>query len=481
MAIYRGKHPKKKRPRPDYGPRHPKGAHATVDRTNGVNVTAGYRYYATRNSGQITVTGFNTSVSRTEGFVGVSLPRYKSLIKSVLPATTPMTANTFILKSKALASRFIRSPKAPTNNPDALREGYYIGAYDSTYGLSSTPSTPPAFSGAAYDTAYNSAVSRLYSELRLFESRSNVGEDLGEISQTVNLLRKPLAGIQDLMRYAVTNHSSLLKRAKWNNTKQIAKGLGSVVTEYQFGIKPLIATCAEAFVSLQNRDRIFYYYPFEVYGKGETFVAAVPSHGGVGAVEYWVEKTDRSKFKVKFKGVWSAESPVDKYTLNQSLGLTWAEFIPTLYNLIPYSFLLDYVVNLNQFVETLAVPWGGVRWCNMTERSEKEVLINYPRPYANPLSDFICASFTPGFIRTSVVGVRRSDHSNSMPFPNLQVKRPSVGHLANTAALLAANLPVIGRLTRKLLGDSQTKSLDRHFSDINRDYKLRVPYPKFTF
>lgn len=452
-----------------------------ISYTNGVNVYAWRRDYATRNNGQVSYLGDWVSASRTNSKIGVQNPLYRAKIKSVLPATTPFTANRFVIKSKAMASRFVRSPSAATNNPVALREEFVTGTYDSAASVELTPTTPPTFSGGTYDTAYNQAVSRLYSKLREFESRANVGEDLGEISQTVKLLRKPLAGIQNLLRYSLSNHVSLLKRARWNNTKQIAKGLGSVVTEYQFGIEPLINTCASAFVSLQNRDRLFNFYPFRVSGKAFDYSSAVPKRGGIGAVEFWVERSDRTKYKVVFKGVLSAESLLDKYSLNQSLGLTWGEFIPTLYNLIPYSFLLDYVVNLNQFVETLAVPWGSVRWCNMTERSEKEVFINFPRPKANPLSDFICATYNSGYLRASCVGVRRSDHSSSMPFPVLQVKRPSTRHLANTAALLAANLPVIGRLTRKLLGDPQTKSLDRHFSDINRDYKLRVPYPKFTF
>lgn len=479
MKDYRRKKPRIIWPRQNRGPHGKRNPTGEYDHTNGVRVSAILRYFRTLNDGTSQLTTQSGSVSRTRGRVGVSLPQHAALIKSVLPATTPFTANDFIIKSKAYESKWIR--KVPSTNPLAVATAHASGTFNAIYGLSFTPSTPPAFSGTAYTTAYNLAVSRLYSSLREIQSHANVGEDLGEISQTIKLLGKPMAGMQNLMRYTLSNHLSLLKRARWNNTKQIAKGLADVTLEYRFGIEPLISTFAKAYVALENRDRIANFIPFGASGKGESYSFTTPVHSALGADEIWINKITANKFKVRFKGMYSAESEIDKYALNQSLGLTWRESIPTLYNLIPYSFLLDYVINLNQFIETLAVPWGNVRWCNMTERSEQEVRIEYPAAYNNPLSDMACSWFTPGYIRTSVVGVRRSDHSSSIPFPMLQVKRPNRRQLVNTAALLAANLPVIGRLTKKLLGDKQTKDLDRHFSDINRDYKLRVPYPKFTF
>jgi hypothetical protein len=308
-----------------------------------------------------------------------------------------------------------------------------------------------------------------------------VGEDLGEISQTINLLKKPFSGIQDLLAYASGNHIALLKKARWNNLKQTARGLGSLVTEYQFGIKPLSDSLASAYVSLQNRDRLYHFAPFKASGIGISYSLGKPVADGVGASRVATSLEQSTRYKVAFKGMFSAEAAVDKYSLCQSLGLTWGEFVPTLYNLIPYSFLLDYVVNLNQFISTLAVPWGGVRWCNMTERSESQAIIRFCDSPFNVNDIYDTALFSPGYLSHTMVSVRRSDHSSSMPFPQLAVKTPSVGHLANTAALLAANLPVIGRLTRGLLSSPKTKGLDRHFNDVSRDYRLRVPYPKFTF
>jgi hypothetical protein len=445
--------------------------------TLGVNIRIPRRIIQTLRNGTVISTTASNSASRTKGFVGVQLPTHKSLIKQVLPATTPMSANDFIVKSKSyhVSTAYTGSSTNPLDVVAEVIEGVRGNGYGSSY----IPSTPPAFSGSTYNTAYNKAVSRLYDQLREFESRASVGEDLGEITQTVRQLRKPIAGIQNLLRYSIGNHVALLKKARWNNTKAIARGLGQTVVEYRYGIQPLINTIADVTVSLGNRDKSFFFYPFRAVGKASAVTEDKASNEIWGVGGSAIKMSTHTDYKVVFKGVYSAESDHDQYSYSQSLGLTWGEFIPTLYNLIPYSFLLDYVINLNEFVNVMAVPWGKVRWCNMTERATTMNSQEFWKGVCQP--SYSVVSFAPGYINTSVTGVRRSDRSSSVPLPNLQVKRPNSRQLSNVAALLASNLPVVGNLTRLLLKNKRTKDLDRHFTDINRDYKLRVPYPKFTY
>jgi hypothetical protein len=445
--------------------------------TRGMNIRLFTRQNQTLLNGTSVALGTSQTASRTQSFTGVQLPAHKALIKDVRPASTPMTSTRFTVKSKSSRVQTVRVVE--TTMPTAIIAETVVTNRSSTYAVTGIPTTPPAFSGSSYNTAYNKAVSKLYDQIRNFESHANVGEDLGEISQTVRLLGKPLSGIQNLLAYSIRNHLSLLKKARWNNLKQIARGLGSTVVEYRYGIEPLINTLAEATVSLQNRDRLAFYSPFRAVGRDTTETLQPQAEDVYGTARIFWSSTIYQEHKVMFEGVFGAESQPDQYSYAQSLGLTWREALPTLYNLIPYSFLLDYVVNLNQFIESVAVPWGSVRWCNMTERSSNRRLVVGVKGGSSTSHNV--RSFTSGFLDTKATGVRRSDHSSGIPLPHFAVKRPSNRHLVNTASLLAANLPVIGNLTRALLKNKKTKDLDRHFTDINRDYKLRVPYPRFTY
>jgi len=56
-------------------------------------------------------------------------------------------------------------------------------------------------------------------------------------------------------------------------------------------------------------------------------------------------------------------------------GLDWSNVVPTLYNLIPYSFLLDYFSNLGSLIEAACTPTSSLMWKYRAFRSStREVL-----------------------------------------------------------------------------------------------------------
>jgi hypothetical protein len=389
------------------------------------------------------------------------------LIRNHQSATTPLTASDFALTKHA-------------GRTEAARYKYFSSGViyhefnEGFFGIGSFPSFP-GFVGDGYKSAHNEAVQRLYDVIRSIESPSQTGEDIGEYKQTVNLIRRPAKGILDLTSYLVNNHTSLLKKARVNNIKRVAKSLADLTLEYRYGIKPLLSTLAEATVALQNRDIISDFHRFNVKGKGVTATDVMSGWQGSGVIQRKTRTVTRTSYTVRYKGEYRTDHNVDTRSFNASLGLTWREVLPTLYNLCPYSFLLDYVVNLHSFLEVLSVPWTNVAWCNKTQRGVAQEFWQELDVRTVASSIYTIKSFSPSrydYLSSQVVRTNQT----TIPLPQLQVRYPSVKQLQNVGALVASRLPVIGILTKKLNRSSGGR-LDREFKLATRDRNLRIPYP----
>jgi hypothetical protein len=417
-------------------------------------------------------TGFSASSTfksyTRSGPGNIKLPNWRKLVSNHESATTAFTGSDF---------GFSKSPgSAQTRRTFSFSPGVILSeSYSGIPNILSSilPSTLLPFSGGAFTSARNEAISKTYNQIRSMASPAQAGEDIGEAGETLRMIRKPQAGLQDLVKHVCNNHYNLLKKAKWNTVKRLAKSLADLTLEYRFGLQPLLSDIAASTVALQNRTVMTTYTTFSAKGKSEAISNTLGS-GTEGTIRYDGRATTRERYTVRYKGQCAETHHLDQRSFNASIGLTWREAIPTLYNLIPYTFLLDYVTNLGSFVSAFAVPWGSVAWCNGTYIGLVEQIVDISFSSANaPL--YILVSQSPAHYEVNYKGVQRFNQSG-MPFPDFRFEVPSTKQLENVAALLASRLPVIGNLTRALNRDSKG-GLDREFKLATRDRSLKVPYP----
>lgn len=407
------------------------------------------------------------SFTRTRSRSGGTVPGWKQRIANHQSATSNFDATDFAFKKQIGTSVAART------------YSFFYGVIwheknEGFYNVGTFPSAPD-FSGSAYTSAHNEAVERLYDVIRSIESPAQTGEDIGEYKQTVNQIRRPMAGLLDLTSYCANNHVGLLKKARWNNIKATAKAMADLTLEYRFGLQPLLKTLADATVALENRDVMSEFFHFNVKGKGTT--ATSPQYGwtGSGAIQHMYQFQYITQFTVRYKGEYRIDHNVDRRSFAGSLGLTWREFIPTIWNLIPYSFLVDYVTNLGSFLSVLSVPWSNIAWCNKTVRGRQtESMADIGVRTASPPL-YIITQFSPSRYDYHTTRVLRSSQT-TLPLPIFQFTFPSERQLENTLALVASKLPVIGKLTDKL-NRSSGGSLDREFKLASRDRDLKIPYP----
>lgn len=341
-------------------------------------------------------------------------------------------------------------------------------AFGETEGLASVP----APSLGSLTTADNRAIDKLYERIHSIESSVLGGEDLGEIHQTVRLLKSPMKEL----RYQINYLLDLNQRAWSQNSKsRIVAGLGSTILEYRFGVVPLTHTIASALVGLQNRDYLGHYYPISARGTDANVNSGTFTKGGIGGRSVNVACTHEKSVSVWYNGEYGVRASTDRRSVSDVLRLRFRDVVPTLWNLLPWSWLADYATNVGTIAEQFSIDWSDIRWMNRTvrnvDRREYQVLSWFP---INPSYGKIetvspCHSFwdTTSFTRTK---------QYEQPRPKLEIDfRLNGGRLLNIAAAIATRVPLLDKLRKKAV--RKHPDLPSAFADMVGRRKERIPYP----
>jgi hypothetical protein len=284
------------------------------------------------------------------------------------------------------------------------------------------------------------------------------------------------------LRDLTVRHLDRLERAfNRPSAREIAKGLASSALEYRFGLEPLTKTIGDGLVGLQNRDYLAYYYPFNVSGKDEKVSNASQGLDSSSTVNigFYVTGFTKSVTRVRYKGIWAVQADLDKRAVSDVLRLRWRDVIPTVWNLIPNSFLLDYVTNIGDIAESVAVPWSGVKWCCRTQRYvvTKQIstvglaMLNSP---PSPNQD-IQTGYVPGSTTEETVTFTR-EAQVLQPRPVFEIDLNLSGRqLQNVGLLMASKIPLLSGLAKKR--SSQHPDLADSIRHEFGQRGHRIPYP----
>jgi len=336
--------------------------------------------------------------------------------------------------------------------------GSFFDAYD------------PTVTGFSETSADNQALKLAYRRLRETRRDFQAGIFLGEAGEALKMLRdrsqKLFLGLSNYLSFTAgnavptkfryttgVNRTWIVRgmkitrkiRTRKTNWKALANYLSGNWLEFSFGVKPLVSdieSSVEAYRGLleqtdKRRERV------PAFGKNQEYSWGDRNRTAVGNVYFtrvfnvrgWVGVRYLLFLEYSTKG-WTPESDV-----LERFGLTAEEFVPTIWELTPWSFLWDYFTNIGDILEATTTCTSEVKfvvktvrkWCiSETNGSVDEAYMRSLYGGNTPRYEW---SGSPGYAMRHRKTVVRSA-LGSIPFPKLELSVPKMGtQWLNMAAL----------------------------------------------
>lgn len=146
------------------------------------------------------------------------------------------------------------------------------------------------------------------------------------------------------------------------------------------------------------------------------------------------------------RGAWKNSSPSGQMPLPELFGAGVADIVPTAWELIPWSFMVDYFSNIGVVLDAWSMRFVNFAWLNLTVRNSRVVQAGGLRTDHNPFvgSDIIVQNESPvRRVRYVVKTVSREKVDNQFE-TELMVRIPGfpeTNKWLNIAALLAMRSP----------------------------------------
>lgn len=364
-------------------------------------------------------------------FEGSANPSWRDQVRNRKPATTPMTGTKTTITGSAATFQFsvIRRSDNVTIN-EVIHEVMPTG-------------TPPNDDVAATLARCRDIASMRLAQAARKELMSVSGPQvLGELAQTLQMIRNPFKDAVGLfLAYVRFLRSSNLNALAPKARKKL---VSKTYLEFVFGLQPLLMDLQGAFdgyIRATTRDKprgtLTGFY-------SETIPVSSIVVNGKSAWTYarWSETRESSITVMAIaKGGLSVDLLASKglaEKLKQETGFALSELIPTAWELFPFSFLVDYFINIGNLLSSSALIDGTLAWSQMTTRVERTFKVDInpnPAPALTNAYEWGTKVSTPGYFRRDTTTVQRTLGGTSV---GIHFSLPSTKQVLNIAALLAA-------------------------------------------
>lgn len=396
----------------------------------------------------VTLTGTRT---------GTKKDNWRELIRNGLSATTPYSLDRKLLSDVVTGVAGFAGTQISAPPPGVPRASYS----ESWSGVEILPNNNAVHLTTDTAKAEAIALQKIYSKIRAEQQHLNSPAVLAEFADVLRQFGSPMRSIIDLTnrrlnRLALERRglkgSTIFKRQKWSEI------VASTYLEYAFGLAPLISDTRSAAEALAR-------WQYETTGEAR-HRKAIMARGLASAVSkttgdptrawnsQWIyvrHITQRETERRVQYNVGLSTSVLADYGSNerllQLLGFTPHNWIPALYEAVPWSWLLDYFTNVQQILEASVTNVSGVTWISKTvvDRTETkyaavvDARTSSDAARSNNISGAAtghCGSWK--YVRTTMTRTIPT----SLGIPPLYTELPSsVGKLANMAAVLLSKKP----------------------------------------
>lgn len=321
--------------------------------------------------------------------------------------------------------------------------GVFFGkGYGGVKGSSLVYAVNPGANSTSIANADNQALTELASRIAQAQSTFSGGVALGELRETIGMISHPARSIWGGISQYLASSKKATRGISARNISKKIDVVSDLWLEYSFGWKPLVSDIkdgAKALSELRN-GRL----PRKTVGASGSDSSNDSSSSGVdnvGSSQIHWRRNISSKSQVRYRCLVSVKTPEDSGATSAILGLNFPSFVPTVWELIPYSFLVDYFTNIGGIIQAASNPSAGVNWTVRGSLTATTCKVDVEKvdiaPSGNPAATRSMLSQKPG-IGGSVSGQTkvRESYQGSL-VPGLQFKVPGVSSLRwlNIAAL----------------------------------------------
>lgn len=383
-------------------------------------------------------TGRTDSVGQIVDASG-KMPNWRHRISRGLNATTTFRARDVTLEYRPGHLYF--GKWCPTSN----RFGHY--QYDGDLSLSFFLDSPDPPSSNLDPQTNAEALSRAVKDARSKQTHFRGGNFLAELRDTIRGLRNPAKGIRNLTD---TYHRNAKRRAKraagrstvpttkqgWEDFERsnprsagaVQRALADSWLENQFGWAPLISDTVSAYHALRALSARVPLVRFSgVSSRVDPPIYDSDNRGHDLLQINFTHRVER-EYDVRYYGAVKVEtsSPPSGQAIEE-FGVRARDFVPAVWEAIPYSFMVDYFSNIGDIIECVSFPRSDLAWMARTFRNhhthsvERVAVVNTT---SFPSSGSIVVwAFTPPLFKWRHRRVNRTAYSGSL-IPRLQFEIP---------------------------------------------------------
>lgn len=211
------------------------------------------------------------------------------------------------------------------------------------------------------------------------------GVFLGELFETARMLARPGKALRKEVGNVFGDLKRLLDRASRRpgkaSTKGLLEGLNDTWLEWNYGVKPLVSDLDDMSLTLRRLAAGRTFDMVRITGDGEA-TGSVSSQANLSVslgpagstVPHPVIACARDRVdtsQVRYTYGWKCSTPTGEVPLTQTIGLSLSDFVPTVWELIPYSFLVDYFSNIGSVLDALSVQHVTFAWGQRTVRNSR--------------------------------------------------------------------------------------------------------------
>lgn len=235
-------------------------------------------------------------------------------------------------------------------------------------------------SSISLSTADNIARQKAFQAIRNIQTSFQGGQFVGELGETLRMIK---GGSRSIYRQVLDYATGAKKRhrkpvhttaERW--AKDWTKRTSDSWLQTTLGIIPALSDVRNASEALEKRfNRFEESYPFKGNGTQESVVTTYGLSSKSDRLKIRFEKHRVTQARVTYYGR-VASGVLGSRALFEArqFGFDPSSFLPTMWEIIPYSWLVDYFTNCGEVISSWSTMTSGVRW---TSSSSKRTYITH--------------------------------------------------------------------------------------------------------